>query len=174
MNKDIYNQDYIDYGKGNKVHNTAIIGENVKMGSNNVVMPFAVIGQMGFMRGAKSNDGEVVIGDNNVIGCHAVIMTGMDGNTVIGNDNMIMNYCNIGHNVKIGNDNEIGAKTIICGHTTIGDHNKIKVSCAIRNRLNIGSYNVVGMGSNVMNDICDNTAVFGNPATVVDGVHSSL
>lgn len=165
MEVDLYNSDFFDDGS-NLIHLTAIIGDNVKLGKGNIIMPYAVIGQLGFIRGAKKAEGKVLIGDNNHIGCHAVIMTGEKGDTVIGSNNMIMHYVNIAHNVRIGNENEIGSQSVICGHTVIGHRNRIKVSCAIRNRLTIGSDNVIGMGSNVIDPIGDDGKWAGNPAII--------
>ena len=150
--------------EGNFIHKSAIIGENVTLGKNNVIMPFVVIGQPGFIRDMDKSESKIEIGNNNWIGNHAVIMAGKEGKTVIGNNNMIMNYCNIGHNVVIGNNNEIGAKTIICGHTQIGSDNKIKVSVSIRNRISIGDNNLIGMGSVVVKDIWNHKIIYGNPA----------
>jgi len=162
-NENLYDENYINID-GNLIHRTAIIGSNVRMGTGNVVMPYAVIGEMGFIRSAESKTGKVIIGDNNQIGCHATVMAGDKGNTRIGDDNLIMNYVNIGHNVRVGNRNEIGAKTIICGHTKIGNHNHIKTAVAIRNRLKIGHDNIIGMRSNVVEDVGTGLLVYGNPA----------
>lgn len=161
--KNLFEDTFINID-GNFIHKSVIIGENVKIGRNNVIMPFVVIGQPGFIRDMDKSDGEIIIGNNNWIGNHAVIMAGKEGITEIGNDNMIMNYCNIGHNVIIGNHNEIGAKTILCGHVHLGNKNMIKVSVSVRNRITIGNNNLIGMGSVVVDNIWHNEKVFGNPA----------
>lgn len=152
---------------GNWIHSTAIIEENVKMGSGNVIYPHAVIGEMGFIRGKHPvtfPSKVVVIGNNNVIGCHASIMAGVEDDTVIGNNNLIMNYVNIGHDVCIGDFNEIGVHTTICGFVIIEDKNQIKVGVQIRNRLTVGSNNIIGMGANVVAPVSDNEKIMGNPA----------
>lgn len=163
LKDELYNHDYINID-GNQIHKTAIIGENVRLGKGNVIMPYAVLGEQGFIRGAQSKRGKVIIGNNNTIGCHTTVMAGEKGITQIGDDNMVMNYANIGHNVKIGNNNEIGAKSIVCGFTQIGSGNKIKTGVTIRNRLKIGNDNLIGMRSNVVMDISTGMLVYGNPA----------
>lgn len=163
----IYDIDYINTD-GNHIHKTAIIGDNVKMGKGNIVMPYCVIGQPGFIRDTEKMEGQVVIGDNNRFGCHSVVMSGKKGETTIGDDNMLMNYTNVGHNVQIGRNNEIGVGTVIGGHCKIGDHNRIKLNCTIKNRLKIGSTNTIGMASNVVKDVGDSENIYGNPAVAHD------
>jgi len=91
----------------NKIHPTAIIGENVKLGNNNIISPFAVL------------EGNVRIGDNNFIG----IGVNITNNVNIGNDNKIYNY------VSIGNLGEMGSKGDIFNEQSkvqIGNNNTIR------------------------------------------------
>jgi len=151
-----------------KIHETAIIGDNVDMGKGNIILPFAVIGQVGFIRDAEKSKGKVFIGDNNRIGCYVNIMSGEEGETIICNDNLIMNHVNIGHNTTIIDNNEIGAGTIIAGHVKINSNIKIKSGCTVRNRVEIKSNIVVGQGSNIIEDLkFKNSLYFGNPAKFV-------
>lgn len=152
----------------NKIHHTAIVGENVKLGDNNLIMPYAVIGQAGFIRERTKSDGVVFIGNNNVIGCYVNIMVGTKGGTVIGNDNLIMNHSNIGHNVSILNDTEVGAGTILNGHSMIGSKVKIKSGCIIRNRITIEKEITIGQGSNVTKDLKTAGTYYGNPAKLIN------
>lgn len=161
--QELYDPDYINDG-GNFIHKTAIVNSNVKLGKGNIIMPYAVLGHSGFIRDNKEIKGIVEIGDGNKIGCYACIMTGESGLTKIGNDNLLMNYVNIGHDCEIGDGNEIGAKTIVCGFTKIGNKNNIKVGTRIRNRLTIGNKNIIGMGSNVVKNVGNKEKIFGNPA----------
>lgn len=151
----------------NKIHNTAVIGENVTMGNNNIIYPYSVIGLPGFIRDSESATGNIIIGDNNKIGNHVSIMCGVSGNTKIGCNNLIMNYVNIGHDVVIGNYNEIGVSSILAGWSKIGDYNKIKLNVSVRNRIIIGNNNLIGMGSNVISDIPDDCVSYGNPNKII-------
>ena len=169
MKKSYYDEKYIDLD-GNKIHDTAIIGDNVELGQGNVIQPYAVIGSVGFIREEEKTDAKVIIGDNNNIGIGVCIQVGEEGDTVIGSNNLIMHRAIIGHNVKIADDNEIGANCVVCGYSTIGNYNKIKTSSNIRNRITIGDHNLIGMGSNVVSGILDGFTVMGNPAKAVKTV----
>ena len=151
------------YKGTNKIHSTAIIGDNVHLGENNIIYPYAVLGLVGFIRGHGEVAGTIVIGDNNWIGCHTSFMCGEEGETRVGNNNLIMNYVNIGHHVQVGDHNEIGARSLLAGYSSIGDYNKIKVNCTLRNRITVGSHNIIGMGSNVVANIGSKSLCFGNP-----------
>jgi UDP-N-acetylglucosamine acyltransferase len=151
--------------RGNKIHVTAIIGDNVELGKNNTIYPYAVIGLPGFIRDANNATGRVRIGNNNKIGAHTSIMVGQEGITDIGDNNMLMNYVNIGHDAIIGNSNEIGAGTVIAGWVKIGNNNMIKIRCTIRNRKIIGNDNIIGMCSNITKDFnMEGWLIYGTPA----------
>lgn len=166
MKDNFYNSEWIVDPRfpGNKIHSTAIIGDNVKMGKGNIIYPYSVIGMKGFIRDSYEWEGSVVIGDNNQIGCYTSIMTGKSGVTMIGSDNMLMNYVNVGHNTKLGNDCEIGASTVIAGWVNIESEVQIKTACIIRNRVNIGKGAMIGQGSNVVKDVARFEYTYGNPA----------
>lgn len=163
---EIYDVDYINTN-GNYIHETAIIGENVKLGKGNIIMPYAVIGQIGFIRGVKKHKGIIEIGNDNKIGCHVCIMSPDKGKTIIWNNNLIMNLVNIAHNVWIKNNCEIGAGTIISGHVLIEHDANIKVGVVIRNRKTIGEYATIGMGAVVVKDVEPHESVIGNPARCI-------
>ena len=163
--EELYDDEYINL-YGNFVHRTAIVYKNVKMGKGNVIGPYCVIGELGFIRDTGKKEGYVEIGDNNRFGCYVNVMTGQEGKTFIGNKNLIMNHVNIGHNVMIGDDCEIGAGSIVCGWVLIGSCTKIKSQVSIRNRIKIDPYCTIGIGSNVICNIPLNSTAYGNPAKV--------
>jgi UDP-N-acetylglucosamine acyltransferase len=153
----------------NRIHNSAVIADCVELGEDNIIYPNAVIGLPGFIRDLNNAKGKVIIGNGNRIGTNVSIMIGTDGITKIGDNNLIMNYVNIGHDAIIGNSNEIGAGTIIAGWVQIGDRNKIKLDCTIRNRVKISDDHIFGMRSNITESFEGNRGwlVYGNPAKKV-------
>lgn len=166
MDADNIYDNHSRFDKSNEIHDTAIIYDNVKMGKNNSIGAYCVIGSKGEVRGAKNFEGFVQIGDGNIISELVTIQrpVARDAKTIIGNNNIIMAHSHIGHDASIGNNCEIATGSIIGGYCDIRDGVKIKLGCTIRNRKTIGQNALIGMGSTVVKDVLENQIVFGNPA----------
>lgn len=165
--EDLYNSKFINID-GNEIHETAIINNNVVLGTGNRIGAYTVIGSNGEMRGKDQKDfkGKIIIGNNNVISEHVTIQTPFDAEakTIVGNDNIIMAHAHIGHDAVIGNDCEICCTSIIAGYVTVKNGAKIKLHSVTRNRITIGENAIVGMGSVVTKNVPDGATVYGNPA----------
>lgn len=164
----IYHSEFNDYGNNNKVHQTAIINDNVVMGSGNVIGAYTVIGSNGEIRGKKQDEfkGKVIIGDNNIISEHVTIQTPFEEGAVtqIGTNNIIMAHAHLGHDVVVGDGCEICCTSVIGGYVQIKDGAKVKLHSVVRNRTIIGEGALIGMGSVVTKDVSPYTTVIGNPA----------
>jgi len=125
---DFYNNDFINID-GNEVHITAIINDNVIMGTGNRIGAYTVIGANGEMRNVDQNsfEGKIVIGNNNVISEHVTIQVpyNKDAITKIGNNNIIMAHSHIGHDGIVGDNTEICTTSIIGGYATVKNGAKI-------------------------------------------------
>ena len=156
----------------NNIHKTAIISDQVKLGKNVSIGPYAVI------------QGEVVLGDDITIGAHCVI----EGNTTIGRGCQFYSGAVIGsppqdrkHQktdkvfLSIGDNNvfreyvTVNPGTIEGGATTsIGDNNLFMACCHIAHDCHIGNdcvlANYVGLSGHVT---IEDRAVIGG----LSGVH---
>jgi UDP-N-acetylglucosamine acyltransferase len=150
----------------NKIHPTAIIYPGVKIGKNNIIGAYCVIGGNGEIRGTEVFEGSVEIGDGNVfsefINVHRPKVAGQI--TRIGNNNIIMAHSHIAHDCNIGDNTEICAGVVLAGYVTVKDKAKLKVGVTVRNRKTIGEGALVGIGSVVVSDIPDGEVVVGVPA----------
>jgi UDP-3-O-[3-hydroxymyristoyl] glucosamine N-acyltransferase len=143
-----------------------IIGENTK------VCDTAKIGNDGF--GFEPDEkgelvffphfGDVIVGDNVVIGSHVCIDRGNLHNTVIEDGVKIDNLVHIAHNAHIGKNTLIVAGSVICGSVKIGRNCFIGANSTIKQHLKIGDNSVVGMGSVVTKNIPSGEVWAGNPA----------
>lgn len=166
--KDIYNIDWINID-GNYIHRTAVINHDfVKLGKGNVIGPYTCIGTNGEIRGTKHTEfnGRVVIGNNNVISEHVTIQRPKNegATTIVGNDNILMAHCHVGHDVAIGDSCEICTGVILGGYCQVWNNVKIKIGSVVRNRVVILDGALVGMGSVVTKSVAQDDTVYGNPA----------
>ena len=164
QDRDIYDQNY-KHDPSNIIHETAIICDNVIMGKNNIIGPYCVIGANGEVRGVTEFKGRVVIGNNNKISEHVTIQRpAEDAETKVGDNNMLMAHCHLGHDVIIEDNCEVCSGVIIGGYVTIKSGAKLKLGAIIRNRKTIGENAIVGLGACVVKDVAANITVVGNPA----------
>jgi UDP-N-acetylglucosamine acyltransferase len=137
----------IKIGKGNTIHPTAIIYDNVEIGNNNYIGAFCVIGSPAEYKGMLDMNEGVVIGNGNRITEFAVINSGTLNPTTIGNDNFIMRNVHIAHDVIIGNENTTSANTTLGGTVTVGDNCNLGMSCVVHQAQTIPDGVMVGMGA---------------------------
>jgi len=156
----------------NTIHQTAVIGEQVKLGANVKIGPYAVI------------DGEVTLGDNVIVGAHCVI----EGHTTIGRGCQFYSGAVIGsppqdrkHQktdkvfLTIGSNNVFREYVTVNpgtieggGMTSIGDNNLFMACCHVAHDCHIGNdcvlANYVGLSGHVT---IEDRAVIGG----LSGVH---
>lgn len=72
--------------------------------------------------------------------------------------------CHIAHNVNIGKHCIIVAGTILGGSVNIGNNCYLGIGCMIKNKVKIGNNVTIGIGAVVLEDVCDNFVMVGNPA----------
>ncbi len=137
------------------IHPTAVIYPDVKLGENVTIMPFAVVGRppkgTPAMRIQPEAHGGTVIGDDVVIGCHAVIYSGsfIGDDVLIGDGVTIREDCTIDDDVIIGNNSTLQQSVVIGKRSRIVDLSHITAW------VNIGkdvfwSVGVLSMNDNAM------------------------
>jgi UDP-N-acetylglucosamine acyltransferase len=174
-----------DIYKGNVIHPTAIIGENVKLGKNNRIGAYCVI------------DGDTEIGDDNVFVSHCSIGTEPEHKAFfgrpnkglkIGNGNMFREFVtinagcerttelengitmlrgsHIGHDSIISDNCTISCNVLIGGHSFLGEGVNMGLGSICHQFSKIGSYSMIGMGCIVTkkSDIVPFGVYVGSPA----------
>lgn len=169
-------------GSGVVVAEGVSLGENVVLHPNVVIYPSVSIGDnveigAGSVIGAPGNAyvrqpdgslrhfphiGGVTIGDNVTIGANTNVDSGGLGPTRIGSGTKVGNLCQIAHNVEIGSDCLLAGRVQIGGGTKIGNRTEIWPSSIISHKLIVGNGCDIKIGSVVVQNVPDDSAVSGN------------
>ncbi|MBV8501127.1 MAG: acyl-ACP--UDP-N-acetylglucosamine O-acyltransferase [Paucibacter sp.] len=165
----------------------SVIGPHVKIGAGTVVGPHCVIeghttigrdnrffqfSSIGAANQDKKYAGEpttLVIGDRNTVRefCTLNVGTVQDrGETRVGNDNWIMAYCHLAHDVVLGNECVLANGATLAGHVVVEDWVTIGGLTGVLQRMRIGAHAMVGFQAHVSQDIPPYMTVDGNPLAV--------
>ncbi|MGG4130094.1 acyl-ACP--UDP-N-acetylglucosamine O-acyltransferase [Paenibacillus illinoisensis] len=156
-------------GSASKVGSHVIIGSNTILGKNNCISHGAIIGSDPQDKGYRGEEGYLIIGDNNTVREYVTICKGSskgDHFTRVGNNNFIMNYAHLAHDVMMGDHNVIVNKVQIGGHVRIEDYITIGGGSVVHQLCSIGSFAMIGAGSKVSQDIV--------PYSLADGPRSYI
>jgi UDP-N-acetylglucosamine acyltransferase len=171
----------------NSVHPTAVLGEDVQLGEDNVIGAFAVVlgptrigdgnwigahtvvGAPAEIRGIDHGGchggvgAGVVIGSRNVIREHVTVHQGHFAGTSLGDDCYLMNRVYIGHDGVIGDRVTMASSATLGGHVHVGDAANLGMGVIVHQRRVVGGSAMVGMGAVVTRDVAPYAKAFGNP-----------
>lgn len=121
-----------------------VIGKNTEIGKNNRIFPCAVIGRPPQILGLDEDTkiGGLTIGDNNIIREYVTVHPSMhaDGNTVVGNNNLLMINVHLGHDCLLEDSIVISNCTQVSGHCKIETGAWISGMVAIHQFVTIGKW----------------------------------
>lgn len=164
----------------------SIIGPNVKIGARTRIGPHVVIDghttigcdnrffQFSSIGGApqdKKYAGEptrLEIGDRNLIRefCTFNLGTVQDaGVTRMGNDNWIMAYVHLAHDVQVGNHTIFANNAALAGHVHVEDWVILGGFSNVHQFCKIGAHAMLGMSTSLTQDVPPFVILNGNPAT---------
>jgi len=148
-----------------------VIEGDVRIGERNEIRNGAVIGTPPQDLSFEGGETGVRIGDDNIIREYVTInrsSTSPGGNTVIGNDNMLMSYCHIAHDCQLGNGIAMANGVTLAGHVMVEDQVMMGGLTPVHQFVRIGEYSMVGGISRINKDVPPYVRVSGNPAKVFD------
>ncbi|GHU16866.1 UDP-3-O-acylglucosamine N-acyltransferase 2 [Alphaproteobacteria bacterium] len=151
--------------RNNVVISYSIIGKDVKINSG------AIIGESGFgilptgsgMVYVKQI-GRVVIGDRVRIGANTTIDRGSIDDTIIGNDTVIDNLVQLGHNVHVGERSILVAQVGIAGSSKIGNDVVLAGQVGVSGHIEIGDGVIAAAKSGIASSVEPGKVVGGIPA----------
>ena len=155
----------VEIGEGTILHSHVNISGHTIIGKENIIYPFASIGND--PQDLKFN-GEVtklVIGSKNIIREYVTINPGTIGGgglTNIGNNCLLMISSHIAHDCYIGNNVIIANNVAIAGHASLGDGVIIGGNSAVQQFTRIGKMAMIGGMTGVLKDVIPYGLSIGN------------
>ena len=138
------------------IHSHVNITGHTTIGKNNIIYPFASIGNDPQDMKYKAEKTKLVIGNNNTIREYVTINPGTvqgGGITTVGNNNLIMISAHIAHDCIIGNNIVIANSAAIAGHAQIDDYVVIGGNCGVQQFTRIGKMAMIGGMTGVSRDV---------------------
>ena len=155
----------VTLGKNCTLHSHVVIDGHTTLGDNNEIFPFASIGLKTQDLKWKGGITRTQIGKNNTFREYVTVHSATsDGEfTTVGNNNHILAYCHIAHNVTLGNHVIMSNVGTLAGHVTVEDHAIIGGLAAVHQFCRIGKMASIGGCSKVVQDVAPFMLVDGNP-----------
>lgn len=156
-------------GGGTLLRPHVVIEPHVTVGRGCDIFSGAVLGGIPQDRKFHGEVSRLIIGDNNIIREHVTIhrAAGEGEETRIGNDNLIMAYCHVGHNCVLGNGITMASFTGISGHALIEDKANFGGYVGVHQFVRVGRLAMLGGMSKVVQDIPPFMLADGRPCEVV-------
>jgi UDP-N-acetylglucosamine acyltransferase len=158
-----------EIGDGTTIAQGAMVYGKTKIGKNNKIFSYAVLGSEPQDLKYRGEDVELIIGDNNQIREFTFFNPGTEGGgskTVIGNNNLFMGYVHVAHDCMIGDHSILANGVTLGGHVHIGDHVVVGGLTPVHQFVSIGDYVMVAGASAVAQDIPPYCLAEGNRASL--------
>lgn len=157
----------VEIGDDCNIASHVVIKGPTIMGSGNSIFQFSTIGDGTPDLKYKGEPTKLIIGNNNVIREGVTIHRGTiqdQGETIIGNDNLLMAYAHVGHDCVIGDHVILVNNASISGHVYVGDWAILSGYALVHQFVHIGPHCFVGPAAFVYHDIPAFITAFGSPA----------
>ncbi len=146
----------VEIGPGTRLMANNYLEGPTWIGADNIFFPYSTVGVASQDLKYKGERSETRIGDRNKIREFVTIHRGTQGGgllTSIGNDNLLMVYTHVAHDVHIGNHVILGNSVGLAGHVTIGDWADLSPYCGVHQFCRIGRHAFLGPYSVVKQDV---------------------
>jgi UDP-N-acetylglucosamine acyltransferase len=156
-------------GDGTVIDAHANIAGNTTIGKNNHIFSHAVVGSIPQDLKFSGEEVQLLIGDNNKIREFTLINPGTKGGgsiTRIGNNNLLMGYVHLGHDVILGNNCILANGATLAGHVELGNNVVIGGLTPVHQFVHIGDFAMIGGASALSQDIPPYCLAEGNRATL--------
>lgn len=155
-------------GKNTLLESHVVIEGITEIGEGNKIHSFASIGKDSQDLKYKGEPTKTIIGNNNKIREFVTIHRGTTDRweTRVGDNNLIMAYVHIAHDVIVGDNCIFSNNATLAGHVTVDSNALVGGLTPVHQFCRIGSYSMTGGASAINQDICPFVLAEGNKAKV--------
>lgn len=161
---------HVTLGARTRIGAHAVVDGWTTLGEDNVVFPSAVLGTAPQDLRYAGQESYVAIGDRNVFREFVTVNRAYNhqGQTIIGNDNLLMAYSHVAHNCVLGNSIILTNYVGLAGHVTVEDFAVLGGYAGVHQFVRIGRMAMVGGTAKVIKDIPPFATVDGQPARIYE------
>jgi len=155
-------------GAGTVLHHHACVEGFTRLGQNNEVFPFALIGSKTHDLKFSGGNPGLQVGDRNVFREYVTVhLATRDGElTVLGDDNVLLAYSHVAHDCVVGNHFVMSSHAALAGHVLAGDHVNVGWNAGVHQFCRLGAHAMVGACAKLVQDVPPFMIADGNPAKV--------
>lgn len=157
-------------GEGCRIHAFASVKQYTRMGRNNTIHSYALVGGVPQDLKFAGEESHLEIGDNNNIREFTTLHRGTRGGggvTRIGSNNLIMAYCHVAHDCTLGDNIVMSNAATLAGHVRLFDHVIIGGLSAVHQFSRVGRHAFVGGMTGIAQDLPPYMMAIGSRA----GIH---
>lgn len=159
----------VQIGAGTRIGSHCTIDGPTRIGRDNTIHAHAALGCMPQDMKYRGEATELHIGARNTIFQFCTISRGtaQDGGvTRVGDDNWIMAYVHLAHDVQLGSHTILANNATLAGHVHVGDWAIVGGLTGVHQFCHIGAHAMTGFQSHVSQDVPPFMTVSGNPLAV--------
>jgi UDP-N-acetylglucosamine acyltransferase len=146
----------VEIGAGTRLMAHVYMEGPLHVGEDNVFFPYSTVGVASQDLKYHGERTETRIGSRNKIREFVTIHRGTEGGgsvTSIGDDNLLMAYAHVAHDVHVGSRVVLANAVTLGGHVTVGDWVVIGASTGVHQFCRIGRHAIIGGYSVVTQDV---------------------
>lgn len=165
---------HVKIGKNTRLVSHVVVDGHTSIGESNVIHPFAVLGAVPQDLKYKGEATRVVIGNRNQIRESVTINLGTmqgGGETVVGNDCLLMGYTHLGHDCRLGNGVIVANYGGLAGHVIVEDFAILGGMTGVSQFVRVGAHAYIGGQSGLERDVPPYTIVHGARPSSIRGAN---
>jgi UDP-N-acetylglucosamine acyltransferase len=158
--------EHVEVGEGTSIGPHVVIEGRTRIGRDNRISPFTVIGGPPQDKKYGGEDTSLEIGDRNTIRECCTFSTGTvqdAGVTRVGNDNWIMSYCHVAHDCQVGHNTIFANNSQLAGHVVVQDFAILGGFTGVHQFVRVGAHSMTGGGTILRQDLPPYVTASGNP-----------